>query len=211
MRKIEVSLVAGLIIIVILATSTVWFYELNAWRENQNENLRRQIGTLQSAKNSLLVQVDNLEGNIDELQEEILDLEIQVDSAYDEGYVQGVTDGAGRGFNIRDPAYQEALQFIELDQTDKNEYSETYTCFEFTADFEKNAFEVGYRCGLVYIELPDSAHSIACFNTTDQGLIFIEPQDDEIVTLKIGQPYWDRTIYEPPDYDDTVVRFVVIW
>ena len=37
-------------------------------------------------------------------------------------------------------------------------------------------------------------------------IIFIEPQDDRIVTLTIGQPYWDKTIYAPPEYDDTVVR-----
>jgi len=130
---------------------------------------------------------------------------------YNKGYLDGVVDGAGRGYNIRDPTYQEMLAFIALDKTDENEYSESYTCFHFTADVKSHAFEAGYRCGFVYIRFPDSAHAIVCFNTTDRGLIFIEPQSDDIVTLAIGQPYWDRTKYLPPEYNDTVVSFTIIW
>lgn len=132
-------------------------------------------------------------------------------SGYELGYLNGVIDGAGTGYNIRDPTYREMLNFIASDKTDENEYSENYTCFHFTADVKSHAFDEGYRCGFVYILFPDSAHAIVCFNTTDQGLIFIEPQSDEIVTLTIGQPYWDRAKYEPPDYDDTVISFTIIW
>lgn len=132
-------------------------------------------------------------------------------SGYEEGYIQGVIDGAGTGYNIRDPTYQEALQFIASDQTNKKQYNEeTYTCVNFAADFKNNAFKAEYRCGFVEIEFPDLSHAIVCFNTTDQGVIFIEPQDDEIVTLGIGQPYWDRTKYQIT-YDDTVVRFMIVW
>ncbi|MEM3597207.1 MAG: AN1-type zinc finger domain-containing protein [Candidatus Bathyarchaeia archaeon] len=130
---------------------------------------------------------------------------------YNKGYLDGVKDGAGTGYNIRDPTYQEMLNFIASDKTDENEYSENYTCLHFTADVKSHAFDEGYKCGFVYVEFRDGAHAIVCFNTTDQGLIFIEPQSDEIVTLTIGQPYWDRTKYEPPDYDDTVISFTIIW
>lgn len=131
---------------------------------------------------------------------------------FDSGYLQGIVDGASRGFNIRDPTYQEAMNFITQDPTDKNAYvPETYTCFHFTADVKNNALKVGYRCGFVYIRFPDSAHAIVCFNTTDRGLVFIEPQDDGIMTLMIGQPYWDRTQYLAPDYDDTIVYYTIIW
>lgn len=131
---------------------------------------------------------------------------------YDNGYIQGVTDGAGRGYNIRDPTYQEAVQFIASDQTNENEYDEdSYNCHHFTADFKNNAFEAEYRCGYVAIEFPEFGHAIVCFDTIDQGIIYIEPQTDELVTLIIGEPYWDRTVYEPSTYNDTVVAFMIIW
>ncbi len=134
------------------------------------------------------------------------------EEGYDIGYIKGITDGAGRGYTVRDPAYQEALQFVSSDPTDKNQYvPKRYTCTNFAADFKNNAFKVGYRCGFVLIEFPDSAHAIVCFNTTDYGIIFIEPQNDEITKLVIGQPYWDRTKYQKPEFDDTILRFIIVW
>lgn len=134
------------------------------------------------------------------------------EEGYDSGYSQGLDDGAGHGYTIRDPTYQEALQFINDDRTDANQYDdETYTCANFAADFKNNAFKEGFQSGYVIIEFPVWGHAIVCFNTIDRGLIFIEPQADEIVSLRVGYVYWDRTIYEAPDYDDTVVRYMIVW
>ena len=99
-----------------------------------------------------------------------------------------------RDYNIRDPTYQEALQFICLDPTDKNQYNQSYTCFNFANDFRNNALNEGYRSGYVTIEFPEASHVIVCFNTSDKGLIFIEPQNDEIVTLRTEQSYCGRKI-----------------
>lgn len=133
-----------------------------------------------------------------------------VQSGYDLGYVEGLSDG-GRGYNIRDPTYSEALRFKVLDKTDRNKYNYyTYNCHDFTADFKNNAFNEGYRCGYVYLEFADGVHALVCFSTVDRGLIYIEPQDDEIMTLRVGWRYWDRQVYDV-DYDDTIVRFDIIW
>jgi len=117
---------------------------------------------------------------------------------------------------LRDPTYQEALQFIESDQTDKGLYKDgEYTCDNFATDFKNNAFKAGYRCGYVLVFLADWSHALNCFNTTDYRLVFVEPQEDEIVTLTIGQPYWDRTKYTPlyhhRTYNDTVTGFLIYW
>jgi hypothetical protein len=89
--------------------------------------------------------------------------------------------------NLRDPTYQETLQFIRSDQTDKNQYNKSYTCSNFANDFINNALNEGYRCGYVIIESPETRHAIVCFNTSDNGLIFVEPQNDELVTLTTKQ------------------------
>jgi len=117
---------------------------------------------------------------------------------------------------LRDPTYLEALQFIESDQTDKNLYkAQEYTCANFATEFKSNALKAGYRCGYVRVFFADWSHALNCFNTTDRGLIFVEPQLDEIVTLTIGQPYWDRTRYAPRyngrTYNDTVTGFLIEW
>jgi hypothetical protein len=117
------------------------------------------------------------------------------------GAVAAYTMYVKRYYNVRDPTYQEALQFISSDQTNTNQYNETYTCINFANDFVKDALNQGYRCGYVIVEFPQENHAMVCFNTSDKGLIFIEPQNDELVTLTTGQPYLGMTI----------LRFSITW
>lgn len=106
-----------------------------------------------------------------------------------------------KDYNLRDPTYKEAMQFIRSDQTDKNQYNQSYTCINFANDFRNNALNKGYRCGYVAIEFRETNHVIVCFNTSDNSLIFIEPQSDEVVTLTTEQPYLGKMI----------LRFSITW
>lgn len=192
--------------------------------ENEKNTLETQVSTLQANVSGLQSEVVSLEDltlsletQVSNLQSEVTSLENEVIQSfnlgyaegesegyqlgYDEGYVQGVEDLTESGWYIRDPTYDEAIAFTNSDKTDENGYTDDYVCYDFTADFKGNAFQTGYRCGFVYIEFSDSAHAIACFNTTDNGLIYIEPQNDEIVTLTIGQTYLGYII----------VDFGIIW
>jgi hypothetical protein len=113
-------------------------------------------------------------------------------SGYDSGFADGHTQGLSdrEGHYLKDPTYREMNAFLDSDPTDGNDYyTDTYNCVNFAQDVCDNAFEAGYRCGFVYVEFTDSAHAVACFNTTDRGLIFIEPQTDKQVTLNVGEPY----------------------
>lgn len=150
-------------------------------------------------------------------------------SGYEAGYVAGLADRTG--YYIRDPSYSEMEAFIASDKTNENEYDvDTYNCYDFTNAVCNNAFERGYRCGFVYVELSGIyAHAIVCFNTTDKGLIFIEPQNDVQVTLTIGKPYNPYPSASPyplatPDYfsglsglihlfedEDIVEDYNIIW
>ncbi len=126
------------------------------------------------------------------------------------GYAKGLTDGIGTGYTIRDPTYQEMIDFISSDTTDQIEYTEDYVCYDFAEDLKNNAFFEGYRCAFVYVTFPDSDHGMVCFDTVDRGLIFIEPQFDKILTPVVGEPLFDRTFFDP-GMDDTIVDYRIIW
>jgi hypothetical protein len=132
---------------------------------------------------------------------------------YSKGYQKGWT---ATGFNIRDPTYQEMLEFIRADKTDENAYVDgDYICHDFSYDVKRNAFDAGYRCFWVSIEMGEysptvAGHAIVAFNTTDRGIIYIEPQSDKVMNVQIGQHYWDRSIYRAPSYDDTVTKIELI-
>lgn len=124
---------------------------------------------------------------------------------YSDGYGNGTMEGAGTGYNIRDPTYSEMMQFIETDRTNQRTWTETYTCFNFANDVLVNAFNSGYKAGMVYMEFADGAHAIVCFKTTDRGMIFVEPQSDEITTIQIGKAY--DFVAEP----NIVLSYTIIW
>jgi cell division protein FtsB len=187
--------------------------------ESQVSSLQSEVTTLENEKTTLESQVSNLQSEITSLEDEVIQsyntgyAEGEAEGyqlGYDEGYTQGLDDGAGTGYTIRDPTYSEAIAFMNMDQTDKNEYTQDYYCLHFTADFENNAFQAGYRCGFVYIEFTSSAHAIVCFNTTDAGLIFIEPQLDMIVVLVEGESYSELNGFAP-SVGDTIQQYVIIW
>jgi predicted nuclease with TOPRIM domain len=177
--------------------------------ESQVVNLESEISLLNDEKTGLETQVSLLQTDITDLQAEIAILETEViasyQDGYDEGYEQGGEDVVGEGWYInRDPTYAEVVAFVNVDQTDKNAYTEDYVCYDFTADFNANAFQMGYRCGFVYMEFAESAHAIACFNTTDRGLIYVEPQTDEIdVDVRVGHVY--------SNIGKIVVKVGIIW
>jgi chaperonin cofactor prefoldin len=180
--------------------------------ETQVSNLQANVSSLQSELASLENDKLSLETQVSSLQTEVADLEDEATQnynvgydvgktdgyqlGYDDGYIQGMEYLTENGYYVRDPTYSEAIAFISSDKTDENEYSDDYVCYDFTADFSYNAFQGGYRCGFVYIEFSDSAHAIACFNTTDRGLIYVEPQNDKIVTLTVGQQYLGYVIVD---------------
>ena len=124
----------------------------------------------------------------------------------------------GYGYVLSDPTYLQMKNFLASDKTDPNRYDiNTYNCQNFSADVIANAAKLKIRCAFVTVDEESSGHAIIAFNTTDRGIIYIEPQSDEEVNLRVGRRYYQCIIpqpgyyYAPPSYDDTVLRFLVIW
>jgi hypothetical protein len=125
----------------------------------------------------------------------------------------------GYGYVLRDPSYREMGDFLAWDRTSEREYVESeYVCVDFAADVKANAAREGIRCAYVVIEYHrGDGHTIVAFDTTDEGLVFIEPQFDWEVEPELGKRYYQCVSPPPghymtkPGYDDTITRITVIW
>jgi hypothetical protein len=135
------------------------------------------------------------------------------EAGYQAGYKPGLEQGADKGYSLRNPTYQEMKAFLAQDTTDTKAYvKEGYVCSDFAAAVNNNAEANGIRCAIVDIFYPEGyGHTIVAFETTDKGLIFIEPQFDKEVTLIVGRSYSQINNFTPAPHDDTIQRFLVIW
>lgn len=128
-----------------------------------------------SPVSNLMEEKNWLEGKYDSLYLAFQDLEAELDSAQERA--RDV---------LRNPSMLEVYEFIMIDKTDENISTDEYICKHFVIDFMKNAFEEGYICYFVSIEFQGGAHAMVAFNTTDRGLIYVEPQTDDIVEPRTG-------------------------
>lgn len=190
--------------------------------QTQLDSVRTQVATTQaelvstqtelaSTQDKLTSTQTELEGIKDELTDinaELADLQTSYDGLL-----------TGHGYSIKDPTYKEMLSFISSDKTDQRQYVEgEYICLNFAMDVCNSAEEKGIRCAYVSLWYPnEQSHAIIAFNTIDKGLIYIEPQSDELVEPVIGKYFWKCVIpkpgyyYEKPSYDDTIEKIFVAW
>lgn len=88
------------------------------------------------------------------------------------------------------PTYNEVSTFIEIDDLDDYLHDDWFDCDEYSFSLIDAARNKKMRAGFVILyqtadEYDDTiAHAIVVFNTTDKGLIFVEPQLDDIFTYK---------------------------
>jgi hypothetical protein len=114
---------------------------------------------------------------------------------------------------LRNPTYNEMRDFLVKDSTSKLPYDQDERiCTDFAADVNNNAKKQGINCAIVYILYGETGHSIVAFQTTDRGLIFVEPQYDQEVTLVVGRSYSQINRFRKQDsVDDTIVRYILSW
>ena len=100
--------------------------------------------------------------------------------------------------NLRNPTYQEMCEFIYNDPTDSNTYDyNSYVCEDFSKDVIENARNKGYKAGFVHLHEPGGyGHAIVCFETSDKGLYFVEPQLDVIFDEPRMNSMIDRGVYD---------------
>jgi hypothetical protein len=100
------------------------------------------------------------------------------------------------------PTYDELVEFIHEDETDKILYVyDEYMCADFAKELHDNAEEKGIRAGFVFIGFENKiiGHAINCFNTSDRGLVFVDccgtteivinDNYDKIAYVELGKEY----------------------
>ncbi len=125
--------------------------------------------------------------------------------------------------NLKLPKYSEVVNFMIRDNTDKHPYIiGSYVCEDFARDFRDNAIAAGYyKSGIVTIYLSENErgfgnlHALVCITTSDKGIVYVEPQCDTIVSLKLYQKYnWgdpSGTVWVPTSGVITKIEISWYW
>ena len=176
--------------------------------ETELQSTKEELHSVETELASTLDSFDTIQAELDITRDALTDLEISY-----EGLM------TGHGYTIKDPTYREMTSFLRADDTDKADYIKSeYECTGFATDLCNSAETEGTRCADVTLKFPGgNGHAIVAFDTIDKGLIYIEPQFDDLVRVEIGNYFYKCIvpkagyIYEKPDYDDTIEEVLVAW
>jgi hypothetical protein len=98
---------------------------------------------------------------------------------------------------LKNPTFEEMKNFLLKDPTHRKQYiPNVFECRHFATEVDNNAKAAGWECGFVLICYAQSQHAVVAFNTTDRGLIYIEPQTDVAIGVKVGGYYQNQEIKE---------------
>ena len=98
---------------------------------------------------------------------------------------------------LKNPTFQELRDFILKDRANRNEFVlNLYECRHFATDVNNNAEAKGLRCAFVLLCFDRGQHAVVAFDTTDRGLVYIEPQTDAAIHPEVGGKYQGKEIRE---------------
>jgi len=98
---------------------------------------------------------------------------------------------------LRTPTFQDVRDFILRDLTSRNEFVlYQYECRHFATVVNNNAEALGLKCAFVLLCFDRGQHAVIAFETTDRGLVYIEPQTDAAIHPEVGGKYQGREIKE---------------
>lgn len=115
-----------------------------------------------------------------------------------ESFVSSESEGASsQAIVLKNPTFRELRDFILRDPTSRNEFVlNQYECRHFATDVDNNAEAEGLRCAFVLLGYERGQHAVVAFDTTDRGLVYIEPQTDARIHPEVGGKYQGKEIKE---------------
>ena len=98
---------------------------------------------------------------------------------------------------LKNPTFQELRDFILRDPTSRNKFVlNQYECRHSATEVNNNAEAEGLRCAFVLLCFDRWQHAVVAFDTTDGGLVYIEPQSDARIHPEVGGKYQGEEIKE---------------
>jgi len=226
MTKKQKIILTGVFLLFLIIGSVGWYsstLQKTLYNQKQeNSNLKQKLQNTNTTLKNLQVHHQQLQQNLSELEDQITHAQKTKENTYNtyNQTLDEITRIQNSGIiNRHDPTYHEAYQFLTQDHTDKKPYQEeTYKCSHFSQDVNNHAEQEGIRCAYVEVNLTgEYNHACVCFNTTDRGLVFFEPQSDEKVNIEIGKEYWSDCIVTSPGYyytsnpNDEITGYILYW
>lgn len=112
--------------------------------------------------------------------------------------LQTVITKTVQNISLRNPSWQELVDFLKEDNTDTLIYrAGEFDCSGFAITLRDHAIARGFRCAYVEVEFSEGdAHALTAFQTSDKALVFVDVTGsegnvgyDRIAYLKIGEQY----------------------
>jgi len=121
------------------------------------------------------------------------------DCGYKVTYQEAAGDSVGSTSQIvlKNPTFNEVKDFVIEDATSRNKFIRNqYECRHFATEVGNNAEAAGIRSGFVLLCYDRGQHAVVAFDTTDRGLVYIEPQSDAAIHPEVGGNYQGKEIKE---------------
>jgi len=135
------------------------------------------------------------------LHTEVTELAVPTWSVYATGGESAVSSesvgSSSQATELKNPTFEEVRDFILRDPTSRNEFVlNQYECRHFATDVNNNAEVEGLRAAFVLLGFERGQHAVVAFDTTDRGLVYIEPQTDAVIHPEVGGKYQEKEIKE---------------
>ncbi|MCK4995359.1 MAG: hypothetical protein KAR55_00585 [Thermoplasmatales archaeon] len=216
MKKMYLILIMSLVFVISIISGYTFsnignqaeINNLKTINDNEKTQLETQIQNLETQVSNIVIELNDTKGQLTEVQAEL-----------EEKYQEIIDIYNGTRYNLHNPSFSEARYFINNDLTNQIPYEPVnFTCAHYAQGVNNNAEDMGIACAVVVLNFNLSSHAIIAFNTTDRGMVYFEPQTDDVVrNLEIGNDYWTDCVINDPgwyyvdDSDDTIESIMIYW
>jgi len=150
-------------------------------KKQEMDIMSERIAELQQTNQERQDIIDDIQQQLN-LYEDTLGIQVfsDITPPYNTGYLSDLT--LTNNSTAENPTWNQLLDFLRSDKTDKNLYIEdVYMCGSFAEDLHNNAEAKGIRAAFVAVHFDIGVpHAINAFKTADQDLVYIDATGSDV-------------------------------